>query len=129
VFSEPTLPQAEALAWLLTGRGLSGASSDDGSLLASAAVSLGLERSEMVTREIGTALGLDELSVAPGGSLDQSALVLGKALSPRLYIRYALGLLDREGSVQLDYKLTDRISLEAESGARQGADVIYRLER
>jgi hypothetical protein len=31
--------------------------------------------------------------------------------------------------VKLDYKLTDRISLEAESGARQGADVIYRLER
>jgi translocation and assembly module TamB len=129
VFSEPTLPQAEALAWLLTGRGLSGASSDDGSLLASAAVSLGLERSEMVTREIGSALGLDELSVAPGGSLDKSALVLGKAISPRLYIRYALGVLDGEGSVKLDYKLTDRISLEAESGARQGADVIYRLER
>jgi translocation and assembly module TamB len=82
-----------------------------------------------VTREIGSALGLDELSVAPGGSLDQSALVLGKAISPRLYIRYALGVLDGEGSVKLDYKLTDRISLEAESGARQGADVIYRLER
>jgi autotransporter translocation and assembly factor TamB len=46
-----------------------------------------------------------------------------------LYIRYALGLLDGEGSVQLEYKLTDRISVEAESGERQGADVIYRLER
>lgn len=129
VFSEPSLPQAEALAWLLTGRGLSGASSDDASVLASAAVALGLERSELVTREIGTALGLDQLSVAPGGSLDQSALVLGKALSPRLYIRYAMGLLDRQGSVQVDYRITDRISVEGESGKHQGADIIYRLER
>ena len=34
-----------------------------------------------------------------------------------------------QGAVQLDYKLTDHISVEAESGTRQGADVIYRLER
>ena len=64
-----------------------------------------------------------------GGGLDETALVLGKALSPRLYIRYALGLLDREGSVQLNYRLTDRISVETESGTHQSADVLYRLER
>jgi len=129
LFSEPPLPEAEALAWLLTGRGLSGASSSDGTALAGAALALGLERSDQITRQIGSALGLDELAVAPGGGLNESALVLGKSLTPRLYIRYALGVLDRQGSVQVDYKLTDRISVEAESGARQGADVIYRLER
>jgi translocation and assembly module TamB len=129
VFSEPSLPQAEALAWLLTGRGLSGASSSDGATLAGAAVALGLEGSDQVTREIGTSLGLDELSVAPGTGLEDSALVLGKSLSPQLYIRYALGLLGQQGTVELEYKVTDSVSVEAESGARYGADVIYKLER
>ena len=129
VFSEPPLPQADALSWLLTGRGLDSASSGEGANLAGAAVALGLEGSDQLTRKIGTALGLDELTVSSSGNLDESELVLGKSLSPRLYIRYALGVIDGEGTVKLEYKLTDRISVEGESGAEYGGDVLYRLER
>ena len=95
-FNWPGLAWQEIpLAWLLTGRGLSSASSSDAATLTGAAVALGLESSGLVTRKIGTAVGLDELTVAAGGSLEESALVLGKFLTPQLYIRYALGRLDR----------------------------------
>ncbi len=129
VFSEPPLPQADALAWLLTGRGLSSASQSEGNALASAAVALGVEQSEQVTRQIGSALGLDQLSVAAGESLEETSLVLGKQLTPQLFIRYALGVMGDEGRVELEYKITDNISVEGESGAAHGADVLYRLER
>jgi translocation and assembly module TamB len=129
VFSEPPLPQAEALAYLLTGRGLSGASSAEGTQLAGAAIALGLEQSEQVTRDIGSTLGLDELSVAGGEALEETSLVMGKRLAPGVYIRYALGLFGDEGRIELGYEVTDNVTVEVESGTGHGADVIYRLER
>jgi translocation and assembly module TamB len=125
VFSEPSLPEAEALAYLLTGRPLSGASGGEAAALSQAALSLGLERSQGLTQ----AVGLDELSVGGGEGLEQSALLLGKYLTPDLYVRYALGLFDQVGSLVLNYRFSESISVEAESGARQGMDVIYRIER
>jgi translocation and assembly module TamB len=129
VFSEPPLPQAEALAYLLTGRGLSGANADEGTQLAGAAIALGLEQSDQVTRDIGDTLGLDQLSVAAGDELGETSLLMGKRLAPGLYIRYALGLFGEEGRIELGYEVTDNVTVEVESGTGHGADVIYRLER
>lgn len=130
VFSEPPMSEADALSYLLTGHALAGASQSEGSLLAQAALSMGLERSQLITRQIGQTLGLDELTVGSEGGTEQSALMMGKYLTPDLYVRYALGLFDTVGSLQLNYRLTDSLSLEAQSGERgQGMDIIYSIER
>lgn len=128
VFSTPPLPEAEAFSYLLTGRPLSGGTQGDAALLSSAALSMGLERSQLVTKQIGATLGLDELSVG-GDSVAQSALIMGKQLTPDLFVRYALGLFEKSGRLLLDYRLTDSLTLQAESGETQGMDLIYRLER
>ena len=79
---------------------------------------------------IGSALGLDELTVAGGETLEETSLVLGKQLTPQLFIRYAMEVIDNEGRVELTYKVTERISVEAESGTTaHGADILYKLER
>ncbi len=129
VFSEPPMSETEAFSYLLTGRPLAGASQSDGMLLARAAMALGVERSELLTQQIAQTLGLDELRVESGEVMEESAVVLGKYLTPDLYVGYALGLFDQAGTVRLEYRLTDNWSLEAKSGEAQSMDLIFTIER
>ena len=129
LFSEPALPDSDILSYIITGRGLDSASSGDASVIARAALSLGAERSSMVTSRVQDAFGLDELSVNTGATAEQTSLTAGKRLTPKLSVRSEFNPFDRLWSFFLNYKLTTNWSVEAQSGARQGADVIYSIER
>lgn len=127
VYSEPPLPDAEALSYLLTGRGLDSASSGEGSMLSSAALALGLDNADTLSRKIGRQFGLDDVGITGAGA--DAGLRLGKYLAPDLYLSYVLGLFGGQGAVQLDYQLTDRISVQGRSGSeRQAVDLLYRFE-
>ncbi len=129
VYSVPAKSEAEALAYLLTGRGLAGSSNTDAAMLSQAALSLGLDQSKAITQQIAQTVGLDELTVGSDGDVEESSLLLGKYLTPDLYVRYAYGLFDGQGTVKLRYQLTGNISLEAQSGEAQGVDLLYSIER
>jgi len=130
VFSTPTMEDSEAMSYLLTGRPLSGASEADANILAAAITAYGVEQGGMMTQQIGQAVGLDEFTLDAEGDLDQSALMMGKQLSSRLYARYTVGLFERASSLMLRYTLTRSLSLETQSsGEAQSMDLIYRLER
>ena len=128
VFSEPALPQAEALSYLLTGAPLSSASAAQGGSIASAALSLGLARSDPVLQGLKDQFGLDELTVDSGSGLDSSALTVGKYLNPDLYIGYTRGLFSAEQALLLRQRLSRRLSLESRSGTSQSVDLIYQFE-
>jgi len=72
---------------------------------------------------------LEGASAEEGRSLAAASLVLGKQLSPRLYINYSIGLFTPENVLQLKYKLSQRWSLEAQSGTRAGGDLIFTIEK
>ena len=129
VTSEPPMDDTEAMAFLLTGRPLSGAGEREGNLIAGAAAAWGLEQAGLITQRLGSELGLDvELDADDG--LDQSALTIGTYLSPRLLLRYSIGLFDGSNRIMLRYELTRSLSVETTSGADgQGIDLIYRIER
>ena len=129
IYSEPTLPEAEALAYLLTGRGLEQAGPQEGTAIAGAALSLGLSRGEPLLQKMGDRLGLDELRIEDQGqAAGGSALILGKYLNPDLYLGYAQSLFDPQGSVLLRLRLTDRLNIESRAGTEQSIDLFYRLE-
>jgi translocation and assembly module TamB len=129
IYSEPALPEAEALAYLLTGRGLDQAGQQEGSAIAGAAMSLGLSKSEPLLQDMSDRLGLDELRIEEGaGGLEDGSLVLGKYLNPDLYLGYAQGLFNPEGAVLLRLRLSDKIDVESRSGIQQSVDLFYRLE-
>ena len=128
VFSEPPLPEAEAFSYLLTGRPLSGGTQTDAAQLQRAAAVLGLKRATVITQQIQNTLGLDEVTVG-GDGVDQTALLLGKQITPDIFIRYALGVFDQSGKLLLNYRLTKNVSVQAESGEQQGMDIIYKIER
>ena len=129
VYSEPALPDAEALAYLLTGRGLDKAGKGEGADIASAALALGMSKGDPLLQDLGDRFGLDELSLESGpGGIEESALVLGKYLNPDLYIGYSQGLFNPEGAVLLRLQLTERLEAESRSGNEQSFDLFYRLE-
>ncbi|HYQ93104.1 MAG TPA: translocation/assembly module TamB domain-containing protein, partial [Candidatus Competibacteraceae bacterium] len=59
----------------------------------------------------------------------QSSFILGKYLSPQLYVGYGVGLYNAVNTFIVRYRLSKRILLEATSSTVQtGADVFYTIE-
>jgi autotransporter translocation and assembly factor TamB len=129
LFSIPAMGQTDTLSYLLLGRPAEGASGEDGAMMAQAALALGLAGGDRLARSIGDRFGLDEMRVESSDSGDQASLVVGRYLSPRLYVSYGVGLIEPINSLNLRYKISEKWQLEAESGINHGADLLYTIER
>ncbi|MGM0632482.1 MAG: translocation/assembly module TamB domain-containing protein [Pseudomonadota bacterium] len=131
LFSTPALPDADVLAMLITGRPLSAAGEQESPSLVGAVARLGINQGQGLTDQIRGQLGLDTLAIdaGRGGDLQDSSLTLGKYITPRIFVRYAIGLFDTENTIAIDYSLTDALKLEAQSGESQSLDLIYQMER
>ncbi len=125
VYARPDLSESEALSLLVTGRSLRDVRSGEQSKLSGAALALGTIGGDMLAKN----LGLDELGVSSNAGLRGEAFTIGKYLSPRLYIGYGIGLLDRGEVFTVRYLIKQRIEVEANIGERQRASVNYRIER
>ena len=56
--------------------------------------------------------------------------MLGKYLSPRLYISYGIGLFEPVSTFRIRYLFNEHMTFQAEASATQsGADVFYTFER
>jgi translocation and assembly module TamB len=55
--------------------------------------------------------------------------VLGKFLSPRLFISYGISLTESINTLKLRYTISDRWVFRTESGEAQSADLEYTIER
>ena len=129
LFSIPALSQTDKLSYLLTGRSLSEASGEDSNILLAAVTSLGISGGEGIARNIGTSLGLDNVSLSSERGLKAADLELGKRLGPNLYLKYIVGLFDSMQRIAIEYQVNKRLALEAQSGINQGFDLIYKMER
>jgi translocation and assembly module TamB len=128
IFSEPAMGEADALSYLLFGRPLAAPDNDDPDQLRNAAVALGLRQAVPVIQRIGSSLGFDEFAIE-STDVDAGALMAGKFLSPKLYVRYSYGLFNRIGGLLVQYRLNDRVSIETLSGDQKSMDVLYTIER
>ncbi|MGH8502490.1 MAG: translocation/assembly module TamB domain-containing protein [Gammaproteobacteria bacterium] len=134
LFSEPPMSQQEQLSYLVLGRAPGAASGGESSLLAQAALALGLKGGNYLAENFGSRLGVDEIGLESSdtgtGDGEQASLVIGKYLSPKLYISYGIGLLEPVSTVRLEYSITRSLEFVTESsGAQTGGDVVYTIER
>ncbi|MCB1674801.1 MAG: translocation/assembly module TamB domain-containing protein [Halioglobus sp.] len=136
LFSDPAMSQSEQLSWLLLGRPLEGASGEESSMVARAALALGGAGNKYL-QNIGSNVGLDELGIgaAPGEGgagrdSNSVALTVGKYLSPELYVSYGLGLFEPISTLTMRYTLSSHWQLQTQSsGAATGGDIIYTIDR
>jgi translocation and assembly module TamB len=129
LWSDPPTSQSDALAMLLLGRPVSGLSGGEQVQLADATRQLGLSGAGFLASQVGHRIGLDEVGIENSGDTTQAAFFIGKYLSPKLYVGYGLGLFEKFNTVRVRYAVTPSLSLQAESGLEQSADVLYSIER
>lgn len=135
LYSQPTMTQSNQLSYLVIGRPLRGASTTEGSALSRAALALGLKGGNQVAEKIGGKLGVDQFGIDSGEagsdtSPENASFVVGKYLSPKLYVSYGLGLFDPVSTVRLQYALSSRWEFVTESSSvSSGGDIIYTIER
>lgn len=129
VFSSESMSDSQAMMMLLTGKPIKDASQADASLLVSAMSGLGSDAGGGLTSGITRFFGVDELEIKSDQGFDQSELWVGKYLTPRLLVRYVVGIFDQAFGFGVEYQLTDRLRLEAESSDTQSIDVVYKIER
>jgi translocation and assembly module TamB len=131
LFSTPALADNDIISVLVTGRPFSeiGQQDGDGDAVLAAIAKLGVGRSEGLTNQVRNKLGLDVLTVDPTDDINNSVLTIGKYLTPEIFIRYGVGLFDSQSKVAVDYTLSERVKLKAESGEYQSVDIIYSVAR
>ncbi len=126
--SEPPMSEAEALSYLLTGRSINTLQSGEAASLNRAAESLAVGGGGLLLGSLGTRVGIDEVTVEQTGDEDTS-VVLGKYLSPKLFVSYGISIAEAINTVKLRYTLNENWSLKAEAGLAQSGDIEYKIER
>jgi len=125
LYSEPDLPEAEKLSWLVVGRA-SASGGAEAALLQQAAMALISGRTGGEKRGVASALGLDELSFKREGT-DGPAITLGKRFGRNFYAAYERSLSGALGTLYIFFDLTRRVTLRAEAGERTAVDLIFTL--
>ncbi len=128
ITSEPAMTSTEALSYLLTGRSLNTLQSGEATSVNQAAESLAVSGGALLLGNVGKRIGLDEVSVERGSAND-TQVVLGKFLSPKLFVSYGVSVAEAINTIKLRYTLNSRWALKAEAGLEQGADVEFKIER
>lgn len=123
VFSEPAMSQNEALSYLILGRPLQ--SQGDQNQVSRMALALGLNRASGITRGLGEAFGIKDLTLEAEGSGEDSAVVASGYLTEDLSIRYGVGLFEPVTTVALRYDLGRYFYIEAASGLAASLDIFY----
>ncbi len=135
LFSDPSMTQGNQLSYLMLGRPMSGASgTDEDSALSRAALALGLKGGNSVAKKINSTLGLDQFGLASNeagaeSDAENASFVIGKYLSPELYVSYGLGLFEPVSTLRLQYAIGKRWEFVTESSSTaSGGDIIYTIE-
>lgn len=141
LFSEPPgLSQSDILSYLITGRPANQATQQDSMNILSALSLLNLNgnSTSQIKTQFSSALGLSEFSISHEQEYDKqqnsvvenTSLLLGKALSPRLLVNYSLGLVEPINTLKIVYKLSKNFSLQSEHSTNaNGVDLYYTIER
>ena len=59
---------------------------------------------------------------------EQAGLAVGTYIAPRVYMEYESGLGGSSNRLKLRYDLSKHVEIQAETGAKQGADIFFKLE-
>jgi translocation and assembly module TamB len=127
-FSEPTIPQAQIVSLLLAGGSLQSVQDQNRAGTPRAQQEVAGQAAALLAAQLGTKLGLPDISVESTLS-NETSLVLGKYLSPRLYVSYGVSLTESINTFKMRYTISDRWTIKTESGKEIGADLVYTIEK
>jgi len=118
-FSDPPLPQSQIVSLILSGG--SSAATQTGS---NAALGQG---AALLAAQLGPRVGLPDVSLETDPVANETSLVLGRYLTPRLYVSYGVSLTETLNTLKLRYTLGDHWVIRTELGTARGADLVYSI--
>lgn len=110
VFSEPAMSQGQALSYLVMGRPL-GQGGGDNSMLAQAALALGMASSATVVNSLAQGLGISDFQLDTQGTGLTTSVVASGNLSERLSLRYGMGVFEPANTIALRFELIRKLYL------------------
>lgn len=146
LFSDPPMSQENILSYIITGQPLSQAGPGSQSALSQAALSFtGAGGDQSVMSKIQDTLKLNQLSVGSLNSLpsnnlaesrsstspdqDNTAVFVGKSITPRFSVSYGVGLFNSQQILLTHFKLSPHFYLQTDNSTLDaGADVFYTFE-
>ena len=131
LYARPDLPDADKLAWLITGKPAASGGAE-AALLQQAALALLGSKTGDTGGGLASSLGLDELSFKGGssnadGSTSEAAVTLGKRFSRNFYAAYERSVSGALGTLYIFYDLSKRLTVRAQAGQQSAVDLIYTL--
>ena len=116
LYASPERSDTDKLAMLVLGRNFDELGRDETALIQTAAIAL---LSGQSGGSFSSKLGLDTLSIRQansGTSTKDVVITVGKQISDKVYVGYEQGLAGAAGTVQLVYRISQRITLRAQAG-------------
>jgi translocation and assembly module TamB len=125
-YSEPSLPQWQIASLILAGGSLQTVQNSSARNATSAV--LVAQGGAMLAQHFGNQIGIQDVSLETNLN-NESSLVFGRYLSPRLYISYGISLAEAINTLRLRYTLNNHWTMRMESGGVQSADIDYTILR
>jgi translocation and assembly module TamB len=152
--SEPDVPDAQKLSWLVLGTGLEDAAAagqalalreaaltllgdDDGGMVGGLSQAFGVDAIGFGRSASGASTSLERSRLGPpglpsasaavyaGGAVREEVLSVSKRLNSRLTVSYERGIQGIWNLVRLQYEISNRLSLRAQSGSENAVDLLY----
>jgi translocation and assembly module TamB len=120
-FSDPPLPQQQVASLILAGGSLEAAQNASNAALGQGAA--------LLAAQLGSHVGIPDVSLETDPIVNETSLVLGRYLSPRLYVSYGVSLTEQLNTLKMRYTLGDHWTLRTEVGQAYGADLVYSITK
>jgi translocation and assembly module TamB len=130
-FSDPEVAQSQIVSLLLAGGSLesmqnTNTTTDPGARSSASRADL-MQGGAILAQQIG---GRYDIEAGVEQDLDnETSLVLGRYLSPRLYVSYGVGLAEAINTLKMRYTVGDHWTVKTEAGTQRSADLVYTIER
>lgn len=131
-FSDPPLPQSQIQSLILAGGSLDAARSSAPGSTVGNGVGTGNyavgQAAAMFGQQYGSLVGIEDVSLE-SDITNETSLVLGRYLSPRLYVSYGISLTEQLNVIKLRYSLGNHWAVKIEAGQARGADLVFSIDR
>jgi translocation and assembly module TamB len=120
-FSDPPLPQSQIVSLILSGGSTQGTQTASNAALGQGAA--------LLAAQVGSRVGLPDVSLETDPIANETSLVVGRYLSPRLYVSYGVSLTETLNTLKLRYTLGDHWVIKTELGTARGADLVFSVTK
>ncbi|OAN18981.1 hypothetical protein A3K86_00975 [Photobacterium jeanii] len=128
IFSDPAMPQQNALSYILRGKDIDSESGDNSSAMTTALISMGLAQGSQLVGDVGQAFGVQDLAVDTAGSGNDSQVTISGYIAPGLQVKYGVGIFDSLGVFTVRYRLITDLYVEVIQSEYNSIDFLYQFE-